>query len=94
MAKIVSRARQLRLAYAAKIGRPVELREVAAAIGMTDAALSRFERGQTERVDYDTLRKLCTFYTEALERPIGVGDVLEYDPNNKRAFVQEPALQP
>lgn len=86
MSKIVSKARRLRLDYASKIGRPVELREVAGAIGMTDAALSRFERGQTERVDFDTLQKLCGFYTEKLEKPIGVGDILEYDPNNKRGF--------
>lgn len=85
MAKIVSKARQLRLDYASKIGRPVEQKEVADAIEVTEATLSRVERGKLTRIDFDTLIKLCGFYTTALGRPVQVGDVLEYDPNNKRA---------
>lgn len=86
MAKIVSKVRQLRLDYAAKIGRPVEQKEVADAIEVTEATLSRVERGKLTRIDFETLIKLCGFYTKALERPVQVGDILEYDPNNRRGL--------
>lgn len=85
MARIVSRVRKLRMDYQAKLGRPVEQKEVAEAVGMHENTLSRIEQGKITRVDFDTLIKLCGFYSKVLERPIGVGDVLEYDPNNRRA---------
>lgn len=86
MARIVSKARQLRLNYQAKRGESVQLKEVAAAIGITEAALSRIERGKTERIDFETLLKLCEFYG------VGVGDILEYDPNKRPVVMQ--GLQP
>lgn len=79
MARIISKARQARLDYQARIGRSVSLREVAETIGVTNAALSRIEQGKTERIDFDTLTKLCRFYG------VGVGDILEYDPNGRLA---------
>lgn len=88
MAKIVSKVRQLRLDYAQKIGRPVEQKEVADAVGVTEATLSRIERGKITRMDFDTMIKLCSFYGRVLERFIDVGDLLRYDPNNKKAFGQ------
>lgn len=94
MARIVSKARQLRLDYAAKVGRVVEQKEVADAIEVTEATLSRVERGKLSRIDFDTLIKLCAYYTQALGRPVQVGDILEYDPNNKKASDQVLALQP
>ncbi len=78
MAKIVSKARQVRLNYQAKLGRVVTLDEVADATGITRAALSRIERNKTERIDFDTLKKLCAFYG------VGVGDILEFRPEDKR----------
>lgn len=79
MAKIISKARRLRLNYQAEKGVPVQIKDVAAATGITEAALSRIERGKTERIDFDTLMKLCQFYG------VGVGDILEYDPNGQLA---------
>ena len=75
MAKIISKARQARLNYQAKVGRTVTLREVAEIIGITNAALSRIEQGKTERIDFDTLSKLCNFYG------VGVGDIIEFNPD-------------
>jgi DNA-binding Xre family transcriptional regulator len=86
MGKIVSKVRQLRLEYAAHIGRPVEQKEVADAVGVTEATLSRIERGLVTRIDFDTLVKLCGFYGKALDKFVDVGDLLGYDPNNKTAF--------
>jgi putative transcriptional regulator len=79
MPKIVSKALQARLSYQARVGRKVSLQDVSEATGITTAALSRIERGQTERVDFDTLSKLCVFYG------VGVGDLLEFDPNGRLA---------
>jgi len=82
MAKIASKVRKLRLDYQAKLGRTVTLQEVADAIGVERSALNRIELGKTTRIDFDTLVKLCEFYE------VTVGDILEYDPNNRRAAMQ------
>jgi DNA-binding Xre family transcriptional regulator len=85
VARIVSKVRKLRLDYQSKIGRLVDQREVAAAVGVHENTISRLEHGRLSRIDFDTLIKLCRFYSEVLERNVGVGDLLEYDPvNNKR----------
>ena len=86
MAKLVSNARRLRLNYQAKIGRPVTVEEVAEAVGITRAALSRIERNQTERIDFDTVTKLCTFYG------VGVGDLLELKEEDQAANKYSPVL--
>jgi DNA-binding Xre family transcriptional regulator len=88
VAKIISRARKLRMDYQAKLGRPIEQKEVAEAVGVHENTLSRIEQGKITRIDFDTLIKLCGFYSGVLERAVGVGDLLEYDPNNKKAPVQ------
>ena len=88
MAKIVSKALQARLNYQARIGRKVSLQDVSESTGITKAALSRIERGETERVDFDILSKLCVFYG------VGVGDLLELDPNGRLAPNLSAAVQP
>lgn len=75
MAKIVTKARQLRLNMSAKRGNPVTLREVADAANIERAALNRIELGKTRGIDFETLEKLCAYYG------VGVGDILEYDLN-------------
>jgi DNA-binding Xre family transcriptional regulator len=80
--KIATKARRRRLEYQARLGRTVTAREVAETIGVTEATLSRIEQGKTERIDFETLRKLCEFYG------VGVGEILEYDPS-----IQIPELE-
>ena len=75
MARIITKARQLRLNLQAKMGRPVSLQEVADATGIERSALNRIELGKTTRIDFETLERLCRYYD------VGVGDILEYDPN-------------
>jgi DNA-binding Xre family transcriptional regulator len=72
---IISRARQRRLEHQVKLGRPVTAKEVAEALGITEATLSRIERSTTERIDFATLNKLCEFYQ------LGVGAILEWVPD-------------
>jgi len=73
--KVLSKARQVRLNYAARVGRSVPLSEVAEQAGIDRGALTRLEQGETERFDGEMLAKLCRFYG------VGVGEILEYDPN-------------
>ena len=83
MPRVVSRARQLRLDMAARLGRAVTLEEVAEQTGITVAALSRIENNKNERIDFDTITKLCTFYG------VGVGDLLEIEDSEE---IYSPAL--
>lgn len=75
MPKINSKAFQLRLDYEAKAGHSVSQKEIAEKSGIDRLTLRRIERGETKGIDFDTLVKLCAFYG------VGVGDILEYDPN-------------
>ncbi len=80
MPRVVSKARQLRLQRSANLGRQVTLEEVAEQTGITVAALSRIENNKNERIDFETIQKLCTFYG------VPVGDLLmieEEQPENK-----------
>lgn len=74
VAKVISKAYQARLNYQARVGHKVSLRDVAEVTGITHAALSRIESGKTERIDFETLAKLCSFYG------VSVGDILEFQP--------------
>ncbi len=78
MARVVSKARQLRLEYQVKLGRTVTIEEVAEATGIARAALNRIELNQTERIDFETIQKLCTFYG------VPVGDLLTMEPETQR----------
>ena len=73
--KINSKARQLRFKYQADIGRKVSVQEVADALGVSRERLTQIELGTMKEIDNATLAKLCAFYK------VGVGDILEYDPN-------------
>jgi putative transcriptional regulator len=86
MSKITSRARQLRLSYSLKQGRDVPLQEIADATGIHRNVLRKIEANQTSRIDFDTLKRLCDFYG------VGVGEILEYDPNGRLAPNLSPAV--
>jgi DNA-binding Xre family transcriptional regulator len=85
--KINSKARQLRFRYQAELGRKVSVQEVADALGVSRERLTQIELGTMKEIDNDTLAKLCAFYK------VGVGDVLEYDPNIRTPSHAEPSLQ-
>jgi len=86
--KVQSKARQVRLAYASRIGRPVSLSEVAEQADVDRLALTRLERGDTSRFDGEMLAKLCKFYG------VGVGDLLEFIPNGIRPLELAGAAVP
>jgi transcriptional regulator with XRE-family HTH domain len=75
VAKIVSKAFQLRKQLELREGRRVALSEVAERAGVNRMALTRLEAGDTERYDGEVLAKLCKFYG------VGLDALLEYDSN-------------
>lgn len=88
MAKIVSKAFQLRKQLELKEGRRIPLSEVAERAGINRQALTRLEAGDTERYDGDVLQKLCAFYG------VGVEAIIQYDPNAIRTPMSAPVLNP
>lgn len=60
--KVVSRAKQLRLNMAARLGREVTLKEVYDATGVAISTLSRIENNQVKGIEFATLAKLAEFY--------------------------------
>jgi len=63
-------------------------------MGISRKRLTSLELGSFDEVSNSELIAVCAFYTRVLEKFVNVGDLLRYDPNNKRAFIQELALQP
>jgi putative transcriptional regulator len=85
MAKIKSKVFQLRKEYELKEGRRVPLIEVAEKTGIDRKTLARMEQDEEiERMDMGVLKRLCAFYG------VGVGDILEYDPNGQRGLNLAP----
>ncbi len=80
MGKIVSKARQARLAYQVRQGRIVTIQEVATAIGVTRAYLSNVERGKAWPSEA-VLTKLCALYG------VSVCDLLEYEGDRKAPYL-------
>lgn len=73
MGRIVLYAFQARLDFQKKLNRSVTQKEVADAIGITQATLRRIERNETSGIDFETLRKLCDYYG------IKPGDIIKYE---------------
>ena len=78
MAKMVSHARQLRLDLAAKLGRPVTIREVAEAIGEDRRVVMDIEGGAVERPHMGKLTKLAMFYHG---HGLDARRIIEFDPD-------------
>ena len=76
MPRVVTKARQLRINRSAELGRQVTIEEVATN-GHRRAALSRIENQRNERIDFDTIKKLCTFYG------VPVGELLMIEENSE-----------
>ena len=74
MGKIIVKARQVRLAYQSRIGRPVSIQEIATRMGVTRAHLSNIELGKAWPNE-GVLAGLCEAYS------VEVGEILEFKPD-------------
>jgi len=80
MARMTSRARQLRLELAAKLGRTVSIREVADAIEVDRRVVMKIENNDVERVDMITLARLAGYYHQ---HGLEARNIVEFDPNGR-----------
>jgi transcriptional regulator with XRE-family HTH domain len=83
MGKMKSRARQLRLDLASKLGRTVSTREVAEAIDVDRRVVMKIESNEMERPDLEIMAKLATFYHD---QGLDARHIVEYDPNGQRGL--------
>lgn len=86
MGRIKSKARQARLSYQARVGRPLPLSRVAEELGINRVVLTRIEQGKLENEIFRSLEKLCGFYG------VGIDELLEFDPNAEPDAIEDPAL--
>lgn len=82
------KAKQLRLALAAELGRDVTQEEVSNSTGIAVSTLSAIENNRAKGVEFETLVKLANFY-----RVKEVGDLLVFE-DQIRASRSSQALQP
>lgn len=82
MGKLISKARQLRYSYQAKVGKKVTVEEVADSIGIDRKVLTRIERNQIRRWDGDVMAAIADFYHK--QGP-DLSDILKYDPEAMRS---------
>jgi transcriptional regulator with XRE-family HTH domain len=80
-----SRARQLRLDLAAKLGRTVSIREVAEAIDVDRRVVMKIENNEMERPDFEIMARLAAFYHH---HGLDARHIVEFDPNG----IQTPGL--
>lgn len=89
LGKVVSRARQARLAYALRLGRSVSVQEVAKQIGVTRAFLSNVERSKAWP-SKKVIEGLCALYG------VKPGDLFDLEDRQPPALAggwnQAPAL--
>jgi DNA-binding Xre family transcriptional regulator len=60
--RVVSKAKQARLCYAARRGTECSLRDVQKETGIAISTLSRLESGVAQGIEFSTLARLCEFY--------------------------------
>lgn len=95
--RIRSRVRQVRLDYAARLGRVVSIREVSRETGVSVSTIRRLEEDRAEGIDFSTLARLASFYGVAMidelfemtdDRP-ALHPVSAWKPNTRWRAVQQ-----
>jgi hypothetical protein len=98
MPRIVYGARRLRFAVQGKEGVALPIQEAADGITavmrelsrkpeveLTRQRLNNIELGSIAEIKGLEMLAICTYYSRRLERTVQTSEVMEYDPNNKRA---------
>jgi DNA-binding Xre family transcriptional regulator len=67
--------------YQERTGERLTYEEITQATGLSPTILTGINRNRSKRVDFGTLEKLLTFFSEALGEPLTTNDLLEYKPN-------------
>lgn len=67
--------------YQMETGKRLTLGQLSELTGVSRSSVTTAAAGQNKRVDLVTLDKLLNFFTEQLEQPVTVGDLLEFTPD-------------
>lgn len=71
--------------YQMETGKRLTLGQLAKITGVSRSSVTTAAAGQNKRVDLVTLDKLLNFFTEQLEQPVTVADLLEFTPDRHNA---------
>lgn len=69
--------------YQMETGKRLTLEQLSELTGVSRSSVTTAAAGQNKRVDLVTLDKLLNFFTEQLEQPVTVGDLLEFTPDRR-----------
>jgi transcriptional regulator with XRE-family HTH domain len=78
MAKMITRARQLRLDLASKRGEPISIRRVAREMGVDHRRLMKLENNGFEEPDFSFIAQVAEYYHR---QGVDARGIVEFDPN-------------
>jgi len=67
--------------YQMETGKRLTLGELAQVTGVSRSSVTTAAAGENKRVDLVTLDKLLNFFSERLQQPVNVSDLLEFTPD-------------
>lgn len=79
MAKVITKARQARLDYSARIGRTVTVEEAARELGIDRKRLTQIELNRWDSIDRETMLKMAKLYGVKQ-----MSDLFDLDPDGIR----------
>lgn len=77
--KLINKLPNLIEEYRKNVDQSVRQSDIADAIGLPEATLSRYINGHISSAKFDIEARLCLFFSEKLKRPINRGDLFSFD---------------
>lgn len=78
------RLSDLKESYEKVSGQSLSYRKIATGSGISNSTVSKIVNGQTKIVDFEVAEKLLRYFSGLMGRPLGLTDLLHYEPNNVR----------
>jgi hypothetical protein len=91
MAKMITKARQLRLDLAAKRGQPISLRQAAREMEVDHRRLMKLENNEFEEPDFRFVAQVANYYHQ---QGIDARGIVEFDPNGRQSRNLAPVVLP
>lgn len=70
--------------YQMETGKRLTLGQLAELTGVSRSSVTTAAAGQNKRVDLVTLDKLLNFFTDQLDHPVTLCDLLEFTPDHRK----------
>lgn len=71
---------EMQARYRKHTGQNVTYEEITAATGLSSSTISGIAKNKVKRIDFTTLERLLTFFSQRLGEPLTTSDLLEYRP--------------